>query len=64
VRRRHDANRSAGLLAHVFEVMELFPAAGDQAIAELVGKMQAARPAGAAARQRRRAGSRRQQKGK
>jgi hypothetical protein len=44
--------------------MELFPVAGDQAIAELVGKMQADRPAGAAAGKRRRAGSRRHRRRK
>jgi hypothetical protein len=64
LRRRHDANRSADLLAHVCEVMELFPVAGEQAIAELVGKMQTDRPAGAAAGKRRRAGSRRHRRRK
>jgi hypothetical protein len=45
------------LLAHVCEVMGLFPRAGDQALAEWVAKMKAERQAGAAVKKSRRAGS-------
>ena len=45
------------LLAHVCEVMGLFPSEGDQALAEWVDKMKAERLAGAAVKKRRRAGS-------
>jgi len=56
-RRRTAGDESVDLLAHVCEVMGLFPREGDQALAEWVAKMKAERQAGAAVKKSRRAGS-------
>jgi len=45
------------LLAHVCEIIGLFPHAGDQTLTEWVAKMKAERQAGAAVKKSRRAGS-------
>jgi len=56
-RRRKGAGEDAvDLFAHVCEVMGLFPKEGNEALAELVGRMKAERLAGAAVKQGRRAG--------
>ncbi|MDD2762392.1 MAG: hypothetical protein PHE83_00295 [Opitutaceae bacterium] len=44
------------LLAHVCEIMGLFPSESDQALAELVGRMNAEKRTGAATGKSRRAG--------
>ena len=46
------------LFAHVCEVMGLFPTEGNEALAELVGRMKAGRLSGAAVKGDRRAGYR------
>ena len=56
-RRKSAGDETVDLLAHVCEVMGLFPREGDQALAEWVARMKAERLAGAAVRKRRRAGS-------
>jgi hypothetical protein len=56
-RRRTVGDESVDLLAHICEVMGLFPREGDQALAEWVAKMKAERKAGAAVKKSRRAGS-------
>ena len=56
-RKRPDAeNGSVNLLAHVCEVMGLFPRESELALAELVARIRSEKPTGAAARNSRRAG--------
>lgn len=56
-RRRPAGDETGDLLAHVCEVMGLFPREGDQALAEWIARMKAERQTGAAAKKSRRAGS-------
>jgi hypothetical protein len=63
-RRRKGARDAAvDLFAHVCEVMGLFPKEGNEALAELVGRMKVGRLSGAAVKQGRRAGSSRNGQG-
>ena len=56
-RRRSAGDETVDLLAHVCEIMGLFPRAGDQALAEWIARMKAEEQAGAADKKSRRAGS-------
>jgi hypothetical protein len=56
-RRKSAGDETVDLLAHVCEVMGLFPREGDQALAEWIARMKAERQAGAAVQKSRRAGS-------
>lgn len=56
-RRRSAGDETGDLLAHVCEVMGLFPREGDQALAEWIARMKAEGQAGAAVKKSRRAGS-------
>ena len=55
-RARAAANDPTSLLAHICEVMGLFPAAGEQVLVELAGGMKTERRTGAAVQRGRRAG--------
>jgi len=54
--RRGAGNDAVNLFAHVCEVMGLFPKEGNEALAEMVGRMKAGRLSGAAVNDGRRAG--------
>jgi hypothetical protein len=56
-RRKSAGDETVDLLAHVCEVMGLFPREGDQALAEWIARMKAERQAGAADQKSRCAGS-------
>jgi hypothetical protein len=56
-RRKSAGDETVDLLAHVCEVMGLFPREGDQALAEWMARMKAERQTGAAVQRSRRAGS-------
>jgi hypothetical protein len=56
-RRKSAGDETVDLLAHVCEVMGLFPREGDQALAEWMARVKAESQAGAAVQKSRRAGS-------